>query len=159
MPGRILVADGDRPAAELVVRALTAAQWQTTVVAAGDAALAHGLSGRYTLLLLDTGLPRRDGLTVLRQLRAAGVCVPVILMSAGATPSDIATGLDAGADDYVTKPARLDELLARIRLRSRRAREAADGGDVPHGLVPTARWALDDSYGPVWAHGRSPRRS
>lgn len=120
MPGRILIAD-DTPTRELVQQAVAAAGLVTVLVATGDEALSHGLSGRYDLLVLDVGLPRRDGLTVVSQLRGAGVFVPVILLGMRDCALEIAAGLDAGADDYMIRPLRTDELLARIRLRIRTA--------------------------------------
>jgi two-component system, OmpR family, copper resistance phosphate regulon response regulator CusR len=124
VPGRVLLAHEPHLAA-LIQPALDAAGLLTTTVADGDAALAHGLSGCYDVLLLGTALPRRDGLTVVRQLRAAGVPVPIILLGCDEA-EHIAAGLDAGADDYVGIPPRTDELLARIRLRVRRANGLAD---------------------------------
>jgi len=76
---------------------------------------------RYDLVLLDLGLPRRDGLEVLRGLRASGSRVPVLVATARDAVADRIAGLDAGADDYVIKPYDTDELLARIRALIRRS--------------------------------------
>jgi DNA-binding response OmpR family regulator len=134
VPCRILVAVDDALTAALLEQALAAAGLHTTMVGDGDAALRDGLTGRCDLLLLDVDLPDRDGLTVLRQLRGAGAGTPVILLSGHADATDIAIGLDAGADDYLTRPLRVDELLARIRSRLRATLSATE-----------ARRGLDDA--------------
>jgi two-component system response regulator QseB len=84
-----------------------------------EAELAVG-NGVYDLVLLDLGLPRRDGLSVLRSLRARGERVPVVIITARDAVSDRVAGLDAGADDYLVKPFDLDELAARVRAVARR---------------------------------------
>lgn len=138
MPGRVLIAHEPHVAA-LVRPALASAGLVATAVADGDAALSHGLSGRYDVLLLGTRLPRRDGLTVVRQLRAAGVAVPIILLGVSDSAEHVAAGLDAGADDYVSTPPRTDELLARIRVRLRRARGIAH--QAPDPPVVPEQWS------------------
>ncbi len=92
--------------------------------AQAELAVANGV---YDLVLLDLGLPRRDGLTVLRSLRAKGDDVPVLVLTARDAVADRVAGLDAGADDYLVKPFDLDELAARVRavLRRRAGRAAA----------------------------------
>lgn len=95
------------------------------------AALANGV---YEAMLLDLGLPRRDGLTVLRDLRAKGSDLPVIVITARDAVADRVAGLDAGADDYLVKPFDLDELAARLRAvvrrRAGRAAAALQVGDL-----------------------------
>ncbi|HET7728753.1 MAG TPA: response regulator [Usitatibacter sp.] len=90
-----------------------------------DQAVANGV---YDLVLLDLGLPRRDGLSLLRAWRARGVEVPVVIVTARDAVSDRVAGLDAGADDYLVKPFDLDELAARVRAVSRR--RAGRGGST-----------------------------
>ncbi|MGH3386897.1 MAG: response regulator transcription factor, partial [Nocardioidaceae bacterium] len=85
----------------------------------GDAALGHALSGDFDLLVLDIGLPGLDGFTVLRRLRESRGSIPVIILTARDSLTDTVAGLEGGADDYMPKPFRFDELLARIRLRLR----------------------------------------
>jgi DNA-binding response OmpR family regulator len=87
----------------------------------GDRALKLGLGPDLNVILLDVMLPRMDGLSVLRKLRAARLQTPVIIVSARDAGPDIVQGLDSGADDYLTKPFELDILLARIRAVARRA--------------------------------------
>ena len=89
------------------------------MAADGDSALAAALSGEFDLLLLDLVLPCRHGLAVLEELRRAGVGLPVIILTASHGLDDTLAGLQGGAADYVTKPFRFEELLARVRLRLR----------------------------------------
>jgi DNA-binding response OmpR family regulator len=116
---RILIAEDEQRIADFLQSGLHAEGWTTTVSADGPAALREALTDEYDLLLLDLGLPRMDGLTVLRRLRAAGSTLPVIVLTARDGEQDTVDGLEGGADDYLTKPFRLRELLARIRLRLR----------------------------------------
>ncbi len=118
---RILLVEDD-PALSLgVARGLEREGWQVDVLADGEQALTEGLLHRFDLCILDLGLPRRDGMDVLRQWRAKGVRMPVMLLTARDELSDRVQGLDAGADDYLVKPFDLPELLARIRALKRRA--------------------------------------
>jgi two-component system copper resistance phosphate regulon response regulator CusR len=118
---RILIAEDEDRIASFVEKGLRAQGYTTTVVADGDEALQMGRSGLFDLVLLDIGLPRRDGFTVLRAMREAGDRTPVIILTARDGIDDTVTGLEHGADDYVTKPFRFAELLARIRARLRDA--------------------------------------
>jgi DNA-binding response OmpR family regulator len=85
----------------------------------GNLALELALTGRFDLMLLDLALPGRDGFSVLTELRGRRVPLPIIVVTARDAPDDIVAGLDGGADDYMSKPFRLAELLARVRLRLR----------------------------------------
>ncbi|MGI9063568.1 MAG: response regulator transcription factor [Pseudonocardiaceae bacterium] len=116
---RILIAEDEDRIAAFVEKGLRSNGFTTTVVADGDAALDHGLTSGYDLLVLDLGLPLRDGFAVLRSLREARVTTPVIILTARDTVRDTVAGLEGGADDYMTKPFRFEELLARVRLRLR----------------------------------------
>ena len=111
---RILLVEDDRMIADGVRKALRADGWATDWVADGAAALsALGLE-QYDLVLLDLGLPKRDGLDVLRSLRASGNKVPVLICTARDAVADRVSGLDAGADDYLVKPFDFGELLAAL---------------------------------------------
>lgn len=92
----------------------------TTVVADGLDAYEHARSGACDLVILDLGLPACDGFTVLRKLRESRVALPVIILTARDSASDVVAGLEGGADDYMSKPFVFEELLARVRLRLRR---------------------------------------
>jgi DNA-binding response OmpR family regulator len=116
---RILIAEDEERIASFIDKGLTAAGFATTVVADGASAYEHARSSQFDLLVLDLGLPVRDGLTVLRQLRADRVEVPVIILTARDAVTDRVAGLEGGADDYMSKPFAFAELLARVRLRLR----------------------------------------
>jgi DNA-binding response OmpR family regulator len=116
---RILIAEDEERIAAFVERGLRSNGFVTTVVADGETACQEGLSGNYDLLVLDIGLPRVDGFTVLRRLREARVSMPVIILTARDSVRDKVAGLEGGADDYLAKPFAFEELLARVRLRLR----------------------------------------
>jgi len=118
---RILVAEDEERIASFVRKGLSANGFNTTVVSDGPAAIDYALSGGFDLVLLDIGLPGRDGFSVLRTLREANLTTPVIILTARDSVRDTVAGLEGGADDYMTKPFRFEELLARVRLRLRAA--------------------------------------
>src|ERR1035441_2883837 len=117
---RVLVAEDKPRMARLLQRALLGEGYSVTLAFDGEQALNMGLSGGLDVLVLDAMLPRRDGFDVIRTLRAAKKNVPTIMVTACDAMCDIVRGLDAGADDYLTKPFALDVLLARVRALSRR---------------------------------------
>jgi DNA-binding response OmpR family regulator len=117
---RILVVEDERGIAEFLSRALKSEGFATTVASDGDEAERLALSGDFDLVLLDVMLPRRGGLEVLRTIRTELPELPVIMLTALGQKHDVVDGLDLGADDYITKPFDLDELLARVRAQLRR---------------------------------------
>ncbi len=117
----ILIAEDEERISLFVSKGLRAAGYSTTVVDTGPDALAAALSGSHGLVLLDVGLPGIDGFEVLKRLRAVDASLPVIMLTARSGVSDTVHGLDSGANDYIPKPFRFDELLARIRVRLRDA--------------------------------------
>ncbi len=129
---RVLLVEDDRMIAEAVRTALAQDGHVTDWMADGAAALAALGSSRFDIVLLDLGLPRKDGLTVLRQLRERGDATPVIIITARDDVRSRVAGLDTGADDYLVKPFDLDELAARMRAAQRRS---AGRGDpvIEHG--------------------------
>ncbi|HEY8882543.1 MAG TPA: response regulator, partial [Dermatophilaceae bacterium] len=116
---RVLLAEDDPAISEPLARALRREGYEVDVRADGRAAL-EGANENPDLVVLDLGLPYVDGLEVCRRIRADGRNVPVLILTARADEVDLVVGLDAGADDYVTKPFRLAELLARVRALLRR---------------------------------------
>jgi len=116
----VLLAEDDAAIADPLSRALHREGYEVHVVSDGQSALETASTGVPDLLVLDLGLPGLDGLDVCRRLRAAGRGIPVLMLTARADEVDFVVGLDAGADDYVAKPFRLAELLARIRALLRR---------------------------------------
>ncbi|TQM82755.1 DNA-binding response OmpR family regulator [Saccharothrix saharensis] len=116
----VLLAEDDPAIAEPLSRALQREGYTVRVVADGPGALTAAEHSGVDLLVLDLGLPGMDGLEVCRRLRAAGRGLPVLMLTARSDEVDFVVGLDAGADDYVAKPFRLAELMARIRALLRR---------------------------------------
>ncbi|GHG34400.1 MULTISPECIES: response regulator transcription factor [Streptomyces] len=123
---RILIAEDEERIASFVEKGLRANGFTTSVAADGDTALALARTGAFDLVVLDIGLPGRDGFTVLRELREARVTLPVLVLTARDSVRDTVAGLEGGADDWMTKPFRFEELLARIRLRLRTAARAPE---------------------------------
>ena len=121
---RILVIEDEPRIASFVAKGLRSAGFTPTIVGDGREGLDHALSGEFDLAILDIGLPSLDGFELLEQLRGAGSKLPVIALTARDSVSDTVRGLEGGADDYMPKPFRFDELLARVRLR---LRDRADG--------------------------------
>ena len=117
---RILLVEDDAMLGEAVRKGLAALAHAVDWARDGVAAAAHWRSAQYDLVLLDLGLPKRDGLGVLRDARRDGLETPVLILTARDAVSDRIAGLDAGADDYLLKPFDLDELAARVRALGRR---------------------------------------
>jgi DNA-binding response OmpR family regulator len=133
----VLLAEDDPAIADPLSRALHREGYAVHVVGDGPAALDAATAGGVDLLVLDLGLPGMDGLEVCRRLRQGGRSVPVLMLTARADEVDFVVGLDAGADDYVAKPFRLAELLARIRaLLRRRAPGTVEVNGVRMDLAP-----------------------
>lgn len=116
----ILIVEDETALAEAVAHILRKAGHSADRVADGQSALDYIRAGAYDLVLLDIMLPRLDGLSVLRQMRSEGVQIPVLLLTARTTVPDKVAGLNAGADDYLTKPFDPEELLARVGAMTRR---------------------------------------
>jgi len=124
----ILIAEDEARIALFVSKGLRAAGYSSTVVGDGLDAVSYAQSGTFDLLLLDIGLPSIDGFEVMRRIRAERLPLPIIMLTARSTTSDMVAGLDGGADDYLAKPFKFDELLARIRLRLRDAEQSSPTG-------------------------------
>ena len=116
---RILIAEDEERIASFVEKGLRSNGFTPTVVGDGRTAYDYASSGDFDLVVLDLGLPLMDGHAVLRRLREDGSDVPVVVLTARDTLDDTLAALEGGADDYMAKPFRFDELLARIRLRLR----------------------------------------
>lgn len=118
---RILIVEDEERIATFVDKGLRANGFTTTVAGDGQTALDYAHTAGFDLVLLDIGLPGRDGFTVLRELRESRIAVPVIVLTASDSVRDTVAGLEGGADDWMTKPFSFEELLARVRLRLRSA--------------------------------------
>jgi DNA-binding response OmpR family regulator len=121
MPATILVAEDQPDIQALIALNLRQAGYEVTTVADGEAALASQQAGSHDLLILDLMMPKLDGLEVCKALRAKGRSSPILMLTAKSTELDRVLGLELGADDYLTKPFSLAELLARVKALLRRA--------------------------------------
>ncbi len=121
---RILIAEDEERISSFVEKGLTAAGYSIDVVPDGNLAIDLIVGGGFDLVVLDIGLPGADGFEVMRRVRRAGVTIPVIVLTARTSAEDTLASLEGGANDYMPKPFRFDELLARVRLR---LADAADG--------------------------------
>lgn len=117
---RILLAEDDPAVASFVRRGLREEQYAVDVAKDGEQALVRAQTDPYDLIILDLVLPKRTGLEVLQTLRANKISTPVLVLTAKGQPEDRVNGLNLGADDYLPKPFRFEELLARIRALLRR---------------------------------------
>jgi DNA-binding response OmpR family regulator len=122
---RILVVEDEKKVAGFLAQGLEAEHYAVEIARDGEEALARVASSEFDLVILDIMLPKRDGLAVLREIRARGLDLPVLLLTARDAVSDKVSGLDLGADDYLTKPFAFVELLARVRALLRRGAPAA----------------------------------
>ncbi len=127
---RVLLAEDDQSISEPLARAMRREGYEVDVHADGPGALKAATPEEADVVVLDLGLPGMDGLDVCRRMRAEGQGTPVLVLTARADEVDTVVGLDAGADDYVTKPFRLAELLARVRALLRRG--SSDSGASVH---------------------------
>ena len=134
---RILIAEDEPRLSSFLEKGLKANGHVTMVVADGHVASIVARDDEFDLLILDVGLPGMDGFHVLRELRGRGQRLPVIMLTARDDVSDKVAGLEGGADDYVTKPFRFEELLARVRARLR------GGGQEPGTVLSAGGIALD----------------
>ena len=119
---RILVVEDDKKVAGFIKKGLEEETYAVDVAYDGEEGLHLGAEGQYDLIILDIMLPKVDGLEILSQLRAQGSDVPILLLTAKDAVDDRVTGLNKGADDYLTKPFAFSELLARVRVLLRRGK-------------------------------------
>ncbi|MEI5099187.1 response regulator transcription factor [Streptomyces sp. PmtG] len=134
-PQRILIVDDEPAVREALQRSLAFEGYATEVAVDGADALEKAAAHRPDLVVLDIQMPRMDGLTAARRLRATGSTTPILMLTARDTVGDRVSGLDAGADDYLVKPFELDELFARIRALLRRSSYAVAAGQAADGDV------------------------
>ena len=124
---RILVIEDEVRISSFLEKGLASSGFSTSVAATGSDGLALARTGEFDLVILDIGLPDTDGFRVLQELRTRDKALPVIILTARDAVTDTVQGLEGGADDYVTKPFRLEELLARIKARLREDRSPETG--------------------------------
>jgi DNA-binding response OmpR family regulator len=145
---RILIVEDDERIGSSLVRALDGSGYRVRLAQSGDQALRAVADERPDLVLLDLGLPDVDGLEVCRRLRDQDPSIAIVVLTARDEEIDVVVGLDSGAADYITKPFKLAELLARIRAQLRRSETADRRPTHPGGL------ALDLGARRVWLDGR-----
>ncbi len=121
---RILIAEDEARIASFLEKGFRANGFSTNVAADGEEAIQLAQAEEFDLVILDLGLPGMDGLEVLRELRQEDRRLPIVILTARDTVGDTVAGLEGGADDYIAKPFRFDELLARVRARLRGGRTA-----------------------------------
>ena len=117
---RLLLAEDERSLSDALVRVFTSEKYDVDAVYDGESALDYALSGIYDVILLDILMPKMKGTEVLKELRKREVATPVLMLTALSSSEDKVAGLDLGADDYLTKPFSISELLARVRALIRR---------------------------------------
>lgn len=146
---RILIVEDEERIVSFLTKGLEANGHSTMAVTDGTTAAAVARDGDFDLMILDIGLPGRDGFSVLEEVRSQGQRLPVVILTARDHTSDTVAGFDAGADDYLTKPFRFEELLARIRARLR------DQGTIDQAVLEVADASLDLRRRTVTVAGRS----
>ena len=129
---RVLVADDEAGVRELICDALHMSDFQTLQVADGLAALSAIRKDRFDLIILDINMPKLDGLGLLEKIRSDGIEIPALILSARNDQSDISGGLRLGADDYMTKPFSIEELVLRVRAILRRSSNTGYAGNKLH---------------------------
>jgi DNA-binding response OmpR family regulator len=145
---QILAVEDEKAMADLLQSALSDEGHLVTLAADGQQGLALARSGRFDLLVLDLMLPRMDGFELARQLRRAHIRTPILVLTARDRSQDIVAALDAGADDYLTKPFSLEVFLARVRAVSRR-------GEIPQAVcLETAGLSLNTATREVTRTGK-----
>jgi two-component system copper resistance phosphate regulon response regulator CusR len=146
---RLLLVEDDTRVSGFLARGLREHAYAVDVAGDGEQAVCLAAVNDYDLVLLDVMLPRKDGFAACRDLRAAGFRSPILMLTARDAVDDRVTGLDAGADDYLTKPFDFQELLARIRALLRRPR------DLRPGVMRAADLSLDTASHAVVRAGRA----
>jgi two-component system OmpR family response regulator len=144
---RVLLVEDDRRIASDVARALEATGYVVETVSDGEEAWFRGDTEDYGAVILDLGLPKMDGLSVLKRWRANGRRMPVLILTARGSWAERVDGIDAGADDYLPKPFRMEELLSRLRAITRRSSGQASS------VVTVGDVTLDERQMKVSVHG------
>ena len=123
---RLLLAEDEEMLSEAICAMLTHNNFSVDPVYDGQDAIDYLMTGDYDGAILDIMMPKKDGITVVKELRAAGMATPVLMLTAKSQLEDKVEGLDSGADDYLTKPFAMEELVARVRAITRRQPEFTD---------------------------------
>jgi two-component system, OmpR family, response regulator len=118
---RILIAEDEQIVANNIARTLQSFGYVSDIVDNGEDAWFRGSTENYSAIVLDLGLPKLDGITILKRWRAEGIVTPIVILSARGTWAERVEGIDSGADDYLPKPFQMQELVSRLRALMRRA--------------------------------------
>ncbi|GAA0385193.1 response regulator transcription factor [Paenibacillus motobuensis] len=132
---RILIVEDEIHLAEAVAQVLKKNNYSVDLAHDGEYGLDCAISAIYDFIILDIMLPKIDGITILKEIRKHGLSVPVVLLTAKGETEDTVNGLDSGADDYIAKPFKSEELLARLRALSRRKGELTQDGTLSYGDI------------------------
>ncbi len=147
---RLLIVEDDAPLAGMVARSLREQGYAVDIAPDGEQALYQVAVNEYDLMILDLALPRRDGMEVARGARLRGLRMPILMLTARDAVRDRVAGLDAGADDYLTKPFELEELHARVRALLRRLPEVLPSElRVDDLVVDTRRQGAERAGAPI----------
>jgi two-component system alkaline phosphatase synthesis response regulator PhoP len=149
---RILLVEDEPSIAAGVQDDLQLEGYSVDVVTDGDTAAKRGVQGQYDLILLDLMLPKKDGFTVCREIRAAGVRTPVVMLTARGQEADKVLGLELGADDYITKPFSRRELQSRVKAALRRGAMSSEQSSE---IYEFGQLKIDFGRCQVWKKGRS----
>jgi two-component system copper resistance phosphate regulon response regulator CusR len=141
---KILVVEDEQKVAEVLKRGLTEEGYEVEIAAEGMTGLQLAQSGKFDLIILDINLPLMNGLDLCKKLRENDELTPVLILTALGMSDDIVTGLEAGADDYLAKPFRFNELYARIRALTRRKKIAGIKSSDTRSAPSTDMFRLDD---------------
>lgn len=140
---RLLLAEDEKELSNALVAVLKHSNYSVDAVYNGTDALAYASADNYDSIIMDIMMPGMTGLEVLREIRRKGNRVPVLLLTAKSELEDKVTGLDAGADDYLTKPFAMSELLARVRAMTRRLADTAPSDELCFGDVKLSRSSFE----------------
>lgn len=132
---RLLLVEDEQQMAQAIAFLLQKNNYTVDLAQDGEMGLDCALSNIYDIIILDIMLPKKDGISVLKEMRSNKITTPVILLTAKAETHDTVLGLDAGADDYLAKPFKTEELLARLRVLARRKGEIAPGTSLSYGDI------------------------
>ena len=149
----ILVVEDDAAVRNLITTTLETQQYRFQTAATGEAAILEAVSHHPDVILLDLGLPDIDGIDIIRKVRTWAK-TPIIVISARSEDTDKIDALDAGADDYLTKPFSVEELLARLRVTFRRLNDAGDDGTAPVSVFENGEMRIDYAAGCVFLKGK-----